>query len=147
LLSVARFDQETKLNKIMFVLRVLRLLRVVESTQALALVASSRIVVYTVSRWDRTQYLMFYSTAQYGAVRYGTVRYSTVPKCTVQYCNVKYGTVRCAAVRYGRSSYAYGTGHYARRAVHHTAPPAVATDMPFRQAYKCCESNDVTTCF
>ena len=55
------------------------LLRIVESTQALAHVASSRIVVYTVSRWDRTQYLMSYSTVQYGTVRYGTVRYSTVP--------------------------------------------------------------------
>ena len=51
----------------------------VKSTQALAHVASSRIVVYTVSRWDRAQYLMSYSTVQYSTVRYGTVRYSTVP--------------------------------------------------------------------
>jgi hypothetical protein len=40
----------------------LRLGHRVESTQALAHVASSRIVVYTVSKWDRTQNLMSYST-------------------------------------------------------------------------------------
>ncbi len=49
-----------------------------KSTQALAHVARSRIVVYTVSRWDRIHYLMSYSTGQYGAVLYATVRYRNV---------------------------------------------------------------------
>jgi hypothetical protein len=64
-------------------LRLVALARDVESTQALAHVASSRIIVYTVSRWDRTQYLMSYSTVQYGAVKYGTVQYGTVRYSTV----------------------------------------------------------------
>jgi hypothetical protein len=37
-----------------------------------------------------------------------------------EYGNVKYGSVRNATVRYGTSSYAYGTGHYARRTVRYT---------------------------
>ena len=56
----------------------------IESIQARAHVASSRIVVYTISRWDRAQYLMSYSTVQYGTIyiwctaRYGTVPYGTL---------------------------------------------------------------------
>jgi hypothetical protein len=77
---------------------------VVKSTQALAHVASSRIVVYTVSRWDRTQYLMSYSTVQYGTVQYGTVRYGTV-----RYRNVRYSTLRYITVRYIILRVRYGT--------------------------------------
>ena len=91
-------------------LRVLRLLHIAESTQALAHVASSRIIVYTVSRWDQTQYLMSYSTVQYGAVRYGTVRYR----------NVRYSTLRYITVRYIILRVRYGTEHYARRTVRYT---------------------------
>jgi hypothetical protein len=42
------------------------------------------IVEYTVSRWDRTPYLMSYITVRYGTVQYGTVMYGTV----------MYGTIR-----------------------------------------------------
>ena len=84
----------------MLVLRELSYITVqyVKSTQALAHVASSRIVVYTVSRWYRTQYLLSYSTVQYGTVQYGTVRYRNVRYSTLRYITVRYIILR---VRYG----------------------------------------------
>ncbi len=69
------------------------LLGYVESTQALAHVGSSRIVVYTVASGIEP-------STSCPTVRYSTVRCGTVQYGIVRYRTVKYGTLRYSTVRY-----------------------------------------------